>query len=140
MNLMDASYLTARTDIAETMRRLLFAGDVAVATATSDAVTPEAIAELERLLGPGAMPPSIKPEVILADLPSRIEQVRASAPPLRRAQVIRDLRVIASADGSMADAELQVIEDVAEKIEVDLSVMACALDPTLAACAPQPHA
>ena len=140
MNLMDASYLTARTDTAETMRRLLFAGGVAVATATSDTVTPEAIAELERLLGPGAMPPSLKPEVILADLPSRIEQVRTSVPPLRRAQVIRDLSVIARADGSMADAERDVIEDIAEQIEVDLSVVACALDPTSAACASQPQA
>ena len=108
---------------------------MAVATATSDTVTPEAIAELERLLGPGAMPPSLKPEVILADLPSRIEQVRTSVPPLRRAQVIRDLCVIARADGSMADAELEVITDIAEKIEVDLGIVACALDPTSAACA-----
>ena len=137
---MNACYLTARTDTAETMRRLLFAGGVAVATATTDTVTPEAIAQLERLLGPGAMPPLLKPEVILADLPSRIEQVRTSVPPLRRAQVIRDLCVIARADGSIADAELDVIEDIAKKIEVDLGIVACARDPTSAACASQPRA
>ena len=139
MTLMNPSYLTARTDTAETMRRLLFAGGVAVAMATAGAVTPEAIAQLKRLLGPGAMPPELKPEVILADLPSRVEQVRTSVPPLRRVQVIRDLCVIARADGYMADAELEVIRIIAEKIDVDLGVVACALDPTSAECASQPH-
>ena len=50
MTLMDPSYLTAKTDAAETM------------------------AELERLLGPGAVPPALKPAVIVADLPGRIER------------------------------------------------------------------
>ena len=71
MTLMDPSYLTAKTDTAETMRRLLFAGGVAVASAADGTVAPEAMAELERLLGPGAVPPELKPAVIVADLPGR---------------------------------------------------------------------
>jgi hypothetical protein len=74
MTLMDPSYLTAKTDAAETMRRLLFAGGVAVACAADGTAAPEAMAELERLLGPGAVPPALKPAVIVADLPGRIER------------------------------------------------------------------
>ena len=134
MTLMDPSYLTARTDTAETMRRLLFAGGVAIATAGGGTVTPEAIAALERLLGPAALPPDLKPEVIVADLPSRVEQVRANVPPLRRAQVIRDLCVIARADGHVSGAELAIIRDIAAKVEVDDDLVTCALDPASAEC------
>jgi Zn-dependent protease with chaperone function len=138
MTLMDPSYLTAKTDAAETMRRLLFAGGVAVAAAGTGDMTPEAIGALERLLGPGAMPPELKPDVILADLPSRLDQVRAAVPPLRRAQVIRDLCVIARADGHASEAELAVIQEIAAAIGVDLDLVSCALDPTSAECGSPP--
>ena len=133
MTLMTPSYLHERSDTAETMRRLLFAGGVAVATATGT-VTPEALAELERLLGFGAVPPDLKPDVILADLPERIASVRRNVPPLRRAQVIRDLCVISKADGHAADAEVEVIRNIAAQVDVDFSVIGCALDPDSAEC------
>ena len=137
MTLMNPSYLQERSDTAETMRRLLFAGGVAVATATGTA-TPEALAELERLLGFGTVPPDFKPDLILADLPERIASVRKSVPPLRRAQIIRDLCVISKADGHAADAEVEVevevIRDIAAKVDVDFSVIGCALDPDSAEC------
>jgi Zn-dependent protease with chaperone function len=134
MTLMDPSYLTAKTDTAETMRRLLFAGGVAVACAADGTAAPEAIAELERLLGPGALPPQLKPSVILADLPSRIGRVRARVPPLRRAQVLRDLCVIARADGHVSVAEIDVIRDIAVRVEVDLELVSCVLDRTSDGC------
>ena len=133
MTLMNPSYLQERSDSAEAMRRLLFAGGIAVATAMGT-VTPEAMTELERLLGLGSVPPGVKPEAVLADLPSRIESVRRSVPPLRRIQVIRDLCLIARADGHMAEAELDVIRSVAAGVEVDADVVRCALDPSCAEC------
>lgn len=134
MTLMDPSYLTAKTDAAETMRRLLFAGGVAVACAGDGSAAPEAVAELERLLGPGRMPPELKPEVILADLPSRIEKVRAGVPPLRRAQVLRDLCVIARADGHVSASEIDVIREIAVKVDVDLELVSCVIDKTSDGC------
>lgn len=138
MTLMDPSYLTAKTDVAETMRRLLFAGGVAVAVAAGGPAAPEAVAALEKLLGPGAMPPELKPEVIVADLPGRIEQVKAGVPPLRRAQVLRDLCVIARADGHVSENELEIIKDIATRVEVDLDLVSCALDAASAQCASHP--
>ena len=133
MTLMNPSYLKERSDSAEAMRRLLFAGGIAVATAMGT-VTPEAMTELERLLGLGSVPPGMNPEAVLADLPSRIEGVRGSVPPLRRVQVIRDLCLIARADGHMAEAELEVIRQIAAGVEVEPDVVSCALDPSSAEC------
>ena len=133
MTLMNPSYLKERSDSAEAMRRLLFAGGIAVATAMGT-VTPEAMTELERLLGLGSIPPGMNPEAVLADLPSRIEGVRGSVPPLRRVQVIRDLCLIARADGHMAEAELEVIRQIAAGVEVEPDVVSCALDPSSAEC------
>jgi len=126
MAVMRPSYLKERSGVAEAMRRLLFAGGIAVAAASGKIAETE-LKELERLLGPGSVPPELKPDVILRDLPSRIEAVNAGVPPLRRAQVIRDLCLIARADGRVDRAELKVIRDLASAIEVDPSVVDCAL-------------
>ena len=133
MMLMKPSYLKERSDAAEAMRRLLFAGGIAVANVT-DAVTPEAMTELERLLGAGAVPPGLDPEAVLADLPRRIESVRTSVPVLRRAQIVRDLCLIARADGHMTEAELDIIRDIGVKVDVDLDVVGGTLDPSSSEC------
>lgn len=122
VTLMDPSYLQDRSDVAEAMRRLLFAGGVAVATA-SGSVTAESVKALERLLGVGSVPSALKPDVIRADLPSRIDAVNRIVPPLRRAQVIRDLCVIARADARIDEAELTVIREIARAVNVDETVI-----------------
>ncbi|MDE0827869.1 MAG: TerB family tellurite resistance protein [Vicinamibacterales bacterium] len=73
--------------------------------------------------------------MILADLPSRIGQVRATVPPLRRAQVLRDLCVIVRADGHVSAAEIEVVRDIAMRVEVDLELVSCVLDSTSDGCA-----
>jgi tellurite resistance protein len=118
MTLMQPSYLHEKSGVAEAMRRLLFAGGVAIASASGE-VKEEEIEELERLLGPGSLPPEVKPEVIRKDLPSRIEDVKKQVPPLRRAQVLRDLCVIARADGRVEPEEHKVIRDIGAAIEVE---------------------
>lgn len=122
MTLMQPSYLHEKSGIAEAMRRLLFAGGVAIASASGE-VKEEEIQELERLLGPGSLPAEVKPEVIRKDLPSRIEDVKKQVPPLRRAQVLRDLCVIARADGRVEPEEMQVIRDIGAAIEVDTALV-----------------
>jgi hypothetical protein len=127
MTIMDPSYLHVKTDVAEAMRRLLFASGVAVASVAGE-VSEEALKELKRLLGPGSVPVEIKPDVIKADLPERIKAVRDRVPPLRRVQVLRDLCVIARADGYVSDAEAQVILDIAKAIDVDPELVTCVAD------------
>ena len=124
MTLMDPSYLQDPSDVAEAMRRLLFAAGVAVAAA-SQTVSEGSLKALERLLGVGSIPSHVKPDVIRADLPSRIDMVNRIVPPLRRAQVIRDLCVIACADGRLDEAKLTVLREIARAVRVDETVIAC---------------
>ena len=124
MTLMDPSYLQDTSDVAEAMRRLLFAGGVAAAAA-SGTITEESLKALEQLLGVGSIPTNLRPDAIRADLPSRIDTVNRIVPPLRRAQVIRDLCVIACADGRTEEAKLTVIREIARAVSVDETVIAC---------------
>ena len=124
MALMRPGYLRERSDVAEAMRRLLFAGGVAIAAASGE-VNEEEIQALESLLGPGSVPLELKPDLIKEDLPSRIEAVRKEVPPLRRSQVIRDLCVIARADGRADAAEIRVIREIAAAIGIDPDVVDC---------------
>ena len=124
MAIMDPSYLQETSDVAEAMRRLLFAGGVAVA-AVSGTVAAESLRALEKLLGVGSIPANLKPDAIRVDMPSRIEMVNRIVPPLRRALIIRDLCVIACADGRLDEAKLAVIREIARAVSVDESVIAC---------------
>lgn len=116
VRLMDPSYLQEHSEVAEAMRRLLLAGAVLIATASGDVVEAE-IKALERLLGP--LPWKLNPEELRADLPRRIASLKEIVPPLRRAQVIRDLCVIAKADGDVSDAERTVLAEIAAAVGVD---------------------
>lgn len=122
MLLMEPSYLSERSDVAETMRRLLLAGGVAVAAASGE-LEDRALDELARLMGAGALPSEIKPQLLRSALPARMDDVKASVPALRRAQVVRDLCVIARADGTVSESELAVIREIARGIDVDISLV-----------------
>lgn len=124
MTLMDPSYLTARSDVAEAMRRLLFAGGILIAAAPKDEGGSESISKpeieaVEELLGPGVVPSEIDVEVIRESLPRRIARVVEVVPRLRRVQIVRDLCLIARADGQVSEAERAVVVDIARRIEVD---------------------
>lgn len=118
MSLMDPSYLKARTDVAEVMRRLVFAGGILVAAASGTIAEPE-LEALEQLLGPGAVPSEINVEAIREALPRRIARVVDKVPRLRRVQILRDLCLIARADGAVSAAEHAVLDEIARGIEVD---------------------
>jgi hypothetical protein len=128
VRLMDPSYLHEPSEAAEAMRRLLFAGAVMIAGAEGE-ISKEAIAALEGFLGPGSVPWNVDAEKIREDLDSRIETVKKIVPPLRRAQVLRDLCVIARADRQVTDAEMQILLEIADAIGVDRSIVHCAAEP-----------
>ncbi len=127
MKVMEPSYLQEKSDVAEAMRRLLFAGGVAIAAA-SGTIKEKPIEELERLLGPGSLPFELKPDLIKRDLPSRLKDVKKTVPPLRRAQVIRDLCVIARADGRVDEAEKKLLLEIAREVEVDTALVSCTVE------------
>ncbi len=131
MSLMDPSYLQERSETAEAMRRMLFSGAVLVATAKGP-VNKQALAALEQLLGAGSIPNQVNRAAIEADLPKRVARVNEVVAPLRRTQIVRDLCVIARADGHVDESEQQVIRDMAAAMsvpaEVVASTMACSTE------------
>lgn len=118
MTLMDPSYLQSKTDVAEAMRRLLFAAGIAVAAASGEVAEPE-LKAVEELLGPGSVPSEVNVEAVRETLPRRVATVLEKVPALRRVQVIRDLCLVAGADGVVSQREHAIIEDLARAIEVD---------------------
>lgn len=130
---MDPSYLRERSEAAEAMRRLLFAGGVLIAAA-SGKVSTETIQALENLLGPGSVSPRVSPDALRADLDRRIRDVKELVPPLRRAQVMRDLGVIARADGRVDEAEQEVLHEIAEAVGVHESMVSAATSAAPSGC------
>jgi Zn-dependent protease with chaperone function len=124
MNVMDPSYLQERSEPAEAMRRLLFAGAVSVATARGEP-NKAALEALEKLLGTGSLPRPLNAKAITDEIPKRVTSVNASVPAVRRAQIIRDLCVIARADGHADEAETKAIDAIAKAIGVDSSIVNC---------------
>lgn len=124
IQLMDPSYLKEHSEPAEAMRRLLFAGAVLIAAASGE-INEEELKALGDLLGPGSVPWKVDPEVVRRDLPRRIEHFKEVVPPLRRAQVIRDLCVIARADGQVTDSEARILFEIADAVGVDRGLVTC---------------
>lgn len=112
---MEPRYTIEHTEQAEAMRRLLFAAGIAIAAATGDVDAAERAA-LERMLGPGAIPERPDFASVREVLDARMARVREVVPPLRRHQVMRDLCVIARADGRTSALERAILTSVATGI------------------------
>ena len=124
MTLMDPSYLAERSEAAEAMRRLLFSGAMLMAT-TSAKPNKRTLEELEKLLGPGSVPTNSNRNAIQEDLPNRIARVNEVVPVLRRTQVVRDLCIMARADGRADAAELRLLVEIADAIGVEREIVRC---------------
>jgi tellurite resistance protein len=122
VRLMEPSYLQERSETAEAMRRLLFAGAVLIAASAGE-MEKKALKALEGLLGPGSIPWTLNLAAIRNDLSLRIARVNEIVPALRRAQVIRDLCVIARADGVITEGEKRILFEIADAVGVDRALV-----------------
>ncbi len=122
MALMEPSYLEEKTDDAETARRLLFAGSIAVAVA-SDGISEEEIEAFEKFFGEHSFTDKLDIAAIVASLDGRVVAALEEVSHPRRIQVLRDLCVIARADGKVDEREREVIEGLADRLEVPPEVV-----------------
>lgn len=118
MGLMEPSYLDGRTKADESMRRLLFAGALAVARADGN-ITQEEIAVFDRFFGSDSYSDSLNLDRLESELPGRVEQVRELVGVGRRLQVMRDLATVACSDGDASEKERAVLRQLARDLEVD---------------------
>ncbi len=117
MSLMEPSYLDARTDASIAMRHLLFAGSIVVANAAGG-VSEKEIAAFEQFFEKGDYNDKLNPERIASELPQRIARVKDNCTDTQAMQVVRDLCVIAMADGDVKNTERDVLNDIADELGV----------------------
>lgn len=117
MNLMEPAYLEGRTDDAETMRRLLFAGAVAVARADGS-ISEEEVRAFEDFFGEGSFHSALDIDKLEQELPGRIERTLKTISVSRRMQVLRDLCLIARCDGHTGAKELAMLQQIADGLHV----------------------
>jgi hypothetical protein len=122
MSLMEPSYLEGRTETAEAMRRLLFAGALVVANA-HDGISEEEAALFEKFFGQGAFSDELDLDALDRDLGERIATVKEQTSTPQAMQVLRDLCMVARVEGDVADAELDVLERLADGLGIARSVV-----------------
>jgi len=115
MGVMEPGYLQEDSPEAESMRRVLFAAGLVVAS-SYEGVSSEERDTLESLLGPGSVPRELAIERVREVLPRRLDTVREGATPSRRAQLLRDLVLVARADGHVHDVEVAALCAVATRL------------------------
>ena len=127
MAIMDPGYLKGTSEQAALMRRLLLAGTMVVAGASGDVSESEA-ESIEDFLGEGKVTSHLSVEALREDLPRRIAAVVEIAPLSRRAQVLRDVCVVARADGHVDAAERAVLDEMAVGLGLPPELITYTLD------------
>lgn len=127
MALMEPGYLKEDSPGAETMRRLLFAAGAVLAAADGD-FSREERQVLEELLGAGRVPAKLDPELLRGHLDARVRAVVEQVPRSRRAQLVRDLALVARADGRVSPEEETMLRELSALLEIDPRVVEVALD------------
>lgn len=117
MNLMEPAYLQGRTDDAETMRRLLFAGAIAVSGADGE-ISQAEVDAFEEFFGASSFRSTLDIDKLIKELPRRIERALQTISVSRRMQVLRDICLIARSDGHTAASEIAVLHKIADGLHV----------------------
>lgn len=117
MSLMEPSYLDAKTEAAIAMRHLLFSGSIVVAHAGGE-VTEKEIKSFEQFFDKGDFSDKLNVKRIEQELPQRIQRAVERSTVTQRMQVVRDLCVIAMAEGNVNDDEREVLNNIADALGV----------------------
>ncbi|MDF1753655.1 MAG: M48 family metallopeptidase [Verrucomicrobiales bacterium] len=126
LSLMEPNYLDAKTETAEAMRRMLFAGLIAVADA-SDGISEKELEVFSKFFGEHAFTDKLDLENIKSRLNNRIETVKAKATQTQAMQVLHDICTIAQAEGRITDAEREVLDNIALQLDIPISFICNAL-------------
>lgn len=117
LSLMEPSYLEAKTDRAEAMRRLLFAGLIAVADAV-DGISDEELEVFAKFFGKYAFSDKLDVEKIKQTVAKRAAEVKEKSSQTQCMQVLHDMCVMAQANGGVVPQEREVLENVASVLEI----------------------
>ena len=127
MGLMEPNYLEGQTEVAKIMGQLFIAGAIAVANAR-DGIGEEEKAILKEFMGESFSLDVLNIDKLIDTLPKRISSVKQHASITQRMQVMRDLSVVARAEGGITDNELLVLYAIADGLEIPRSLVTHILD------------
>ncbi|MGI9333549.1 MAG: M48 family metallopeptidase [Gammaproteobacteria bacterium] len=122
MSLMEPGYLEGKTKAAESMRRLLFAGGLLVAN-TDGGISEEEHEAFEKFFGRGSISDNLNFEALEQELDDRVRQVKSVATTLQAMQVLHDICLIAKAEGHTTEAELAILERIADGLGIGRSMI-----------------
>lgn len=128
LSMMEPSYLEAKTDTAEAMRRLLFAGLIVVADASDDGITPAELDVFAQFFGKYAFNDKLNIEKIKQTVDRRMNEVKAKASQTQCMQVMHDLCLMAQADGGVCTSERLELERIAVGLTIDVAFIDQALE------------
>lgn len=127
LSLMEPSYLEAKTDTAEAMRRLLFAGLIALAD-SADGISTAELEVFAKFFGKYAFSDKLDIEKIKHTVERRAKEVKEKASETQAMQVLRDMCVMAKADGGVKSAERAMLEEVAMSLDIPSTFICQTLD------------
>ena len=127
MGLMEPAYLEGHTEVAKIMRLLFIAGAIAVANAR-DGIGEQEKAVMKEFMGEGFALDVLNIDKLIDTLPARIDSAKRHASITQRMQVVRDLGVVARAEGEITDNELVVLYAIADGLEIPRSMLSHILD------------
>lgn len=127
LGMMEPDYLEGQTDVAKIMRLLFIAAAVAVANARKG-ISDKEIAVLKEFMGEGFSFDALNIDKLIDTLPKRIQTVKEHASLTQRMQLVRDLSVVARAEGEIMDNELLVLFGVADGLSIPRSLVTHILD------------
>lgn len=117
MGLMSPSYLEEKSEIAECMRRVLFAAGLGLIRC-SGGVKDEEIEAFDSLFGPGSYSADLDFDSLEVLLESRIADANKLVPHSRKTQLLRDLCLLATCDGRVTSKERTYVYEIGKKLKV----------------------
>ena len=127
MAIMSPTYLEEKSDVAETMRRVLFAAGCGL-VGLSGETRQEEIATFEELFGEGSFSDNLDFERLEEALDKRLETAVQTVPRARRIHIVRDLCLIAVADGRVTEKEREYVHMIGRKLRIAPAIVEHSFD------------
>ena len=122
MGMMSPNYLDEKSEIAEAMRRVLFAAGLGLIRC-SGGVKDEEVAAFDSLFGAGAYTEELNFDKLAELLEERIDYANEIVPQSRKTQVVRDLCLLAVCDGRVTKRERDFVHEVGAKMNISEAVI-----------------
>ena len=122
MEIMSPTYLQEKSEVAEAMRRVLFAAGCGVMNA-SGGISDKEIEAFDNLFGDGTFTDRLDLDRLEESLDERIRRANEVVPHARRTHIIRDLVLIAVASGRVTKKEREYVHRVGKKLKLSATII-----------------